>query len=159
MPPFVTTTDYARHRGINPRSVRQAIQEGRLARSVRREGRRFLIDTELADREWTASTDPGRGGKRHSRAGDAEYSEARRRRVIIESDLLALQVAEREAQLVNAAAVETARRQTAQRVRAELLRLPDELAPLIAAEADAFKVHAIITAALRAALVRLSSES
>ena len=66
-----------------------------------------------------------------------------------------MQVAEREAQLVDAGAVETARRRHVLEVEAQLLRLPDKLAPAIAAETDAFKVHSILTAAIREALERL----
>lgn len=85
-----------------------------------------------------------------------DYAEARRRRVIIEAALLKLEVAEREAQRVDAAAVETSRRREVLEVEAQLLRLPDKLAPAIAAERNTFKVDSILTAAIRAALERLA---
>lgn len=158
MPPeWLSTEDYARHRGIAARSVRQAIEEGRLARAVRREGRFYVINRDMADIEWKGSTDLARGGKRQPGNHGLDYAEARRRRVIIEAALLKLEVAEREAQLVEAAAVETSRRREVLEVEAQLLRLPDKLAPAIAAETDAFRVHALMTAAIREALERLAA--
>jgi hypothetical protein len=125
---------------------------------VRRSGRFYEINVTQADREWAATTDPLRGGKRQAGKMAALYAEARRRRTIIESDLLALEFAEREAQLVEAVAVERERRREAERVINALLSLPDKLAPLIAAANDAFIVHQMLTAAFRKTLRRLSSE-
>ena len=152
-PDWISTELYAQHRGIAARSVRQAIEAGRLRVSVRRRGRFYEIEPDLADKEWKASTDVARGGKRQP-GGD--YAEARRLRTIIEAKLLALTVAQREAELVDARQVCATRRRVALEVEAQLMRLPDRLAPVIAAESDAFKVHGIITAALREALQRLS---
>lgn len=157
-PRHVSTSEYARHRGIAPRSVRKAIEHGRLARSVAREGRDYVIDVEMADQEWKASTDPLRGGKRRAGNMDADYAEARRRRVIIECDLLALELAEREAQLVEAVAVERERRREAERVIDAFMALPFKLSEALASANDAFKVHAIMTAAFRETLRQLSSE-
>lgn len=159
MPPaWISTSEYAEHRGIAARSVRQAIEEGRLRASVRRSGRFYEINVTQADREWAASTDPLRGGKRQAGNMAADYAEARRRRTIIEANLVTLELAEREAQLVASGAVERERRRVALELEAQLMRLPDRLAPVIVAEADAFKVHAIMTAAFREVLRRLSTE-
>jgi hypothetical protein len=89
---------------------------------------------------------------------DADYAEAKRRRTIIEANILGLELREREAQLVEAAAVERERRREAERVINALLSLPDRLAPDIAAANNAFIVHQMLTAAFRKTLRRLSSE-
>ena len=53
---------YAAHRkelqlaGRTHQAVMKAIRDGRLSQSVERRGRRWLIDPELADREWERNT-------------------------------------------------------------------------------------------------------
>jgi phage terminase Nu1 subunit (DNA packaging protein) len=86
------------------------------------------------------------------------YTEAKTRHERLKADLAALDLAEKEGKLIEAAEVERERRRVALEVEAQLMRLPDRLAPVIAAEADVFKVHAIMTAAFRETLRRLSSE-
>lgn len=49
---------YARHRGVTPRAVEKAIATGRLLTSVRRAGRRVVIDFALADAEWEQNSSP-----------------------------------------------------------------------------------------------------
>jgi len=49
---------YAKRRGISNVSVNRAIKSGRLSASVNGDGQ--IIDAELADREWAASTDLSR---------------------------------------------------------------------------------------------------
>jgi hypothetical protein len=156
-PRHVSTTEYARYRGIAPRSVRKAIEHGRLARSVARDGRDYVIDVEMADQEWKAATDVARGGRREALKLGSDYAEAKRRRVIIECDLLALELAEREAQLVEAVAVERERRREAERVIDAFMALPFKLSEALASANDAFEVHRILTQALRAELLRLSA--
>lgn len=53
---------YARHRGINHSAVQAAIKNGRLSRSVVRDGkgRPGITDAAAADREWEATTEVGR---------------------------------------------------------------------------------------------------
>ena len=157
-PQYLSTAEYAKHRGIAERSVRKAIEHGRLASAVRREGRLYVIDMEMADQEWKATTDVARGGKRQAGNHGADYAEARRRRVILETALLGLELRERQAQLVEAAAVETSRHCEADRVVTAFMALPALLAPLIAAESDGFRVHSILTQAFRETLIRLSQE-
>lgn len=153
-PILLSTTAYARHRGIAGRSVRKAIETGRLKHSVHRQGRSYLIDRKAADAEWTANTAQGWGGKRTC---SGEFAEARRRRVCIEADLLSHTLADRQASLTDPQEVERIRRHVAMEVEAQLMRLPDRLAPVLATETDAFKVHSLIMAALRAALERIAT--
>lgn len=53
-----TLRGYARHRKCAPSAVDRAIVSGRLHRSVSRDGDQWLIDFQLADREWEANTRP-----------------------------------------------------------------------------------------------------
>lgn len=49
-------SQYAAHRGISQPAVSSAIKSGRLERSVRREGKRYVIDFAIADQEWARNT-------------------------------------------------------------------------------------------------------
>lgn len=133
--------------------------EGRLRASVRRTGRFYEIDAVQAEREWAASTDPLRGGKRHSvrNEGSCGYAEARRLRTISEADLLALELAEREAQLLEAVAAERERRREAERVINAFMALPVKLSDALATETDASKVHAKILESFRAVLLTIGT--
>jgi hypothetical protein len=177
LPQVISATEYSKRRGVAPTTISQAIAEGRLNKSVRRHGKGYLIDPELADAELAANNAPGRGGRREKGnvgmvtppdsntpppdSFDSEtetYTEAKTRHERLKADLAALDLAEKEGKLIEAAEVERERRRVALEVEAQLMRLPDRLAPVIAAEADVFKVHAIMTAAFRETLRRLSSE-
>ena len=53
---LVKLADYAKLKGISPQAVRKAIKEERLVKAVKKEGRGYLIDTEVADKEWKQNT-------------------------------------------------------------------------------------------------------
>src|SRR5262245_16399296 len=49
----ISRREYARQRGVDEKSIRKAIEDGRIAVAVLENGR---IDPELADRLWDAAT-------------------------------------------------------------------------------------------------------
>jgi hypothetical protein len=55
---LLTVPKYAAHRGKDPSAVRYAIREGKLQKSITRDGNRILIDADLADKEWNTRFDP-----------------------------------------------------------------------------------------------------
>jgi hypothetical protein len=55
---LLTVPKYAAHRGKDPSAVRYAIREGKLQKSITRDGNRILIDADLADKEWSTRFDP-----------------------------------------------------------------------------------------------------
>lgn len=76
--PGLTLTAYAQRRGVSCMAVSKAVKKGRLSKSVIRDeqGRPWVVDPELADREWVGATDmskapaymrereePSRGGR------------------------------------------------------------------------------------------------
>lgn len=63
-----TASEYAKHRGCSQPAVIQAIQSGRLSRSLNEQNR--IISFELADKEWEENTDPM---ERMRAMGDAAY--------------------------------------------------------------------------------------
>lgn len=55
---LLTVPKYANHRGKDPSAVRYAIREGKLSKSIVRDGSRILIDPAIADKEWQTRLDP-----------------------------------------------------------------------------------------------------
>jgi hypothetical protein len=54
---WISTDEYAAHRGVSRRAVGKAIRSGRLtAASVKREGKNWKVQQEIADQEWAANT-------------------------------------------------------------------------------------------------------
>lgn len=53
--PPLSQRAYAKRRGVSHVAVNRAIRSGRLARSVNADGQ--IVDADLADQEWSASTD------------------------------------------------------------------------------------------------------
>ena len=75
----VSMREYARLRGLDKEAVRRAVIDGRLSESVTRNGSRYDIDPQLADKEWRQNTDPSKQNntKGPKLAGGASYSQAR----------------------------------------------------------------------------------
>jgi hypothetical protein len=57
-PSRMTLTEYALRRGVSKMAVSKAVSSGRLVQSVTRDenGRPWVVDPELADREWARNT-------------------------------------------------------------------------------------------------------
>lgn len=125
-------------------------------------GSRQLVDLEVAGVE----TAP-RGQAASDAAGDllgepAEPDSFRRDRA--ENERLKrvngeLDLAERMQLLVTAESVRRAAYESARDVHNKLIRMPDSLAPLLAAETDAVKIHALMSHAIREALNGLAERS
>ena len=54
----VSLREYARMRGLDKESVRLAVHDGRLSKSVTKKGTRYDIAPEVADQEWKATPPP-----------------------------------------------------------------------------------------------------
>jgi phage terminase Nu1 subunit (DNA packaging protein) len=163
--PTVTPTAYAKHRKCSPEGVFDAIRKGRLQASVtRQESGRYLVDVELADKEWAANTDSGTGSLAHAKnkpaaepvAVESEdgmtYAEARAKHEQFKMRLAELELEQREGKLVEADVVQREAFKAARQVRDALLNLPDRVAGVLAAETNQFKVHQMLTKEIRRAL-------
>lgn len=163
----LSAREYSQRRGVALASISQAISEGRLRKSVKRHGRGYVIDPELADAELAANSAPGHGGKREKgravqepaedvadvTGDDGEtYMEAKARHERLKADLAALDLAEKEGRLVEAAAVEREAFRVARLVRDGILNIPDRIAGDLAAEDDQFRIHQLLTGEIRKAL-------
>lgn len=169
--PQVTPTAYAKHRGVSPAGVFDAIQKGRLDASLeRKDSGRFLIDVEAADAEWAANTDSGTGSLAHAKnrmpalpepaePGETmSYAEARAAHERFKARLAELEMEEREGKLIEADAAKREAFRVARQVRDALLNLPDRVAGELAAETNQFKVHQRLVAEIRRALEELKLE-
>ena len=82
-----------------------------------------------------------------------------REHVRIRSELLALDLKERQGELVNKADVSTAVFTAFRQVREELLQLPERVADFAAAETDPVEVRAMLRAEVTATLTRLQDDA
>lgn len=87
------------------------------------------------------------------------YQEARTRRERAAAAVAELALAERMQLLVSVESVRRAAYESARDVHNKLIRMPDSLAPLLAAETDAVKIHALMSHAIREALNGLAERS
>lgn len=156
---------YARHRaerglvGQTHTAVNDAARAGRITLI---DGK---VDPEVADIQWAEKTDAvqqargARGGHaprdepKSVPAGDREgYFAVKERRERAEADLAELELRERRGELVKKADVEREIFAIQRALRDRLAGIPDRIAPMLAAEADVTRCHAIVAAELRAAL-------
>lgn len=163
--PKVTPTAYAKHRGVSPAAVFDAIDKGRLETSLeKKESGRYLIDIDAADAEWAANTDSGTGSLAHMKnrpkveatetADDQPitYAEARAQHERFKARLAQLELEQREGTLVEAEASRREAFRVARLVRDSLLNIPDRVAGELAAETNQFKVHQRLVKEIRRAL-------
>ncbi len=158
--PFMTTAEYAAHRGISDSYVRRLRREQRLV-----EGDGKLIDVAASDARLDATTDPLRGGDRtgkHEAAGappaatarvapidGVDLREAMRRERLAKAQLAELELGETARQLTRVRHVDrevfTLVRQALERMRTIGSRLRGKLA----AESDPRACEALIDAEVR----------
>ncbi len=162
--PVLSLRAYAKHRGVSLSAVQKAIRSGRIATNA--DG---MIDSDRADAEWNAKTRPGqrRAQKetpvasipepvRAEPTAGLDYFRARAIRENYLARLAKIEFEEKTAKLISRDEVQVAAFTKARTVRDNLLNIPDRLAATLAAEADAGKVHAILTGEIRKALDELA---
>lgn len=178
-PERISLKEYARRRGVTPRAVRRAIEEGRISAAAERESRAWAIDAELADRLWAGSTDPALQRGQDAGAGggqsgyppgppgegavgeadfgrDEEFMKARARRESWQADLAALRAQEQAAELCRVSAVRRSGFDHARRTRNKMLSIPARVSARLAAETDSAEIHRILTEEVTLALQELA---
>ena len=158
----------------------KAIQDGRLQRSVtlnERNGRR-LIELHAGKLEWDAMTDPSARVRGDSKAGgrpssdgptpslfDPEEKQVREQRLThaaasaermqLDAELKRFDLELRRGSLVDRGEVQREAFRLARELRDTLQAIPDHVADVLAAEKDAAKVHATLSAEIATALSAL----
>lgn len=168
MPKNVTVQQYARHRKVSERAVRQYLADNIFPEAVIREGRRIFIDQAMADkamrrnattrRQLLPPATPEQKAKTIEQAGTSGlgFHEARTLAQRYKAALLKIELDEKTGRLVDAEAVKVAAFNKARAVRDTLLNIPDRISPILAAEKDQMKVADILTREIRTALEELS---
>lgn len=163
---LISLADYALHRGCSKAAVTKAAQAGRITLI---DGK---IDPMIADAQWKANTRariPPRAAREEgapavgapAAAGEGAegdgYWASRGRREAAEAELAELKLAEQRKELIRIAAVERVWAGLLAAAREHLLQVRSRLAPLLAAEADVFKIEQLLEAEHNQALQLLSS--
>ena len=169
--PRVTVKEFAVHRKVTERSVRQYLSDGLIPKAaITRAGRRIEIDQGKADKfldkrittrkELLGKDSPTIPTKQEvtKQAGTAglSFTEARTLSQRYRAALLKVQLDQTTGRLVDAEQVKATAFAKARAVRDALLNIPDRIAPILAAEGDAARVTEIITREIRQALEGLS---
>lgn len=144
----VSLREYARMRGLDKESVRLAVHDGRLAKSVTKKGTRYDIDPEVADQEWKANTNPAKQNNTKKKIADApSMAQARAVREMYAARLTQLEFEERSGLLCKVEDVKLSAFKSARLTRDAMLNIParvvNEITALIGGlEAD--KSHEIL---------------
>lgn len=145
--------EYGKHRGMGHEAVRRAIIDGRLVKSVSKDGRAYSIDPELADKEWEENTDSRKHNNKGKRApkpvasAAPTFNQARAVREMYAARLTQLEYEERSGLLCKVEDVQLAAFKSARLTRDAMLNIParvvNEIVALIGGlEAD--KRHEIL---------------
>jgi len=162
---------YAEHRGCSAAYVSKLLREGKIV-AIANGPDQGKIAVEVCDAMLANAQDPGKDGVRARwereksseslasgtpapldsapatpapRPDDDSYHAARTRVEQNKAALTALDLLEKTGALVSASGVRKAAFELARVVRDALLNIPDRAAPLIAAETDPIRVHAILS--------------
>ncbi len=170
---LITQAEYARRRGVDPTSVRDAVRGGRITLI---DGK---IDPVVADAQWQANTRKrvsiaGEGGAPAAApsaapssptppdvdygGGVSGYQKSRARREAAEAELAELRLAEETGDLIRTDAVRSAYSRRAAGLREALMQIPARLSPVLAAESDPAKIHDHLQAELRQVLEQVTQE-
>jgi hypothetical protein len=163
---------YARSRGLSHTAVQRAVRERRLVRSLTLDERGVakIGDPKLADEEWSAFTrarlhqqglleNTGAGTQLRVNPEQFDYQKARAAREHYEAELKRLEYETAVRQLLNAEEVKLRTFKAARQARDALLSIPDRMAPVLAAETNAFEVHRILTDELRRVCDNLADDA
>lgn len=163
---LITQAEYARRRGVDPTSVRDAVRAGRITLI---DGK---VDPAVADVQWERNTrrrgrgvderptrapEPrGEGGYAAPPEGAPDYGLARARREQAEADLAELRLAELQKLLTRADEVESQRNRENAMVRESFMQLPARLVPLLAAASSPGEIERILREGIADTLQMLS---
>jgi len=154
LPPIVSLSAYARHRKLNVKTVRDAIDQGQIT-AERKDGKVF-IDQESADKEWLEN----RASRGHLSPGDKKkpdkYAAARALKEQANAELVILTLAERKKSLIKIEEVERQGYEMARRIRNSILNIPAKISPSLAAVVDPHEMEVILYRELNQALEDLS---
>lgn len=149
----MNAAEYARRRGVSKQQVHKYIEGGKI--TAKRVGGRWEIDPEQADRELSQRLAPDRGGRKGQpvRQDDAmappapggpSFAQARTMREAYAAQIMKLEFLQKSGQLVDKNELKLKLVKLHMAVRDSLRTIPDRVAPVVAAETDQSKIHALL---------------
>lgn len=151
--------EYARQRGVSQVAIHKAVKAGKIPLTEN-----GLIDPVAADTAWEDNRSP----QQHThhtgstvpepKPNERTYADARNKREYLRLEREALELKKVRGGLQDTVEVEREARIVANQVREGMLAIPDRVASLIAAESDASKVHAVLAAEIRQALIAVAEQ-
>ena len=158
----MNAAEYARHRGVSRQQVTNYIKTGKI--TVERVGAGYRIDPAVADAELDRNLNQGWGGRGGGPAGrDLEpstpkvttaaappqtgipsYADSRAIRERYAAMILRLEYEEKSGKLVEKGELKLKLAKLHMAVRDALRTIPDRVAPILAAETDQAKIHAML---------------
>lgn len=160
---------YAQSRGLSYQTLARWAQRGRLT-TLKRDGKAYVIpDPQALDREIASIKSPDRGGKAPSTNVDEQlrrqqaderavpsFARSRAIREAFSAKLSELEFKQRSGKLVEKSELKMRLAKLHMNVRDALRTIPDRVAPIVAAETDQAKIHAMLLAEIGQALEGLS---
>lgn len=162
---------YAEDRKVEYTQLSKWACQGRFSSdAVRKEGRRWVVvDAQELDRQVAATKSPDRGGRGGAPAIDdalkrqqaqaaaiPSFAQSRAYREAFAAKLTKLEFDQRSSKLVDKAELKLKLAKLHMAVRDALRTIPDRVAPIVAAETDQAKIHAMLLKEIGQALEGLS---
>jgi len=144
---LMSQADFARHRGVARSTVTEYKQKGLLVMTD--DG---LVDVEKTEEKLSSTLDPSRGGDRtrdKKPSADNRLSRAKVEELEIKTARQRLGLEKDAGRLVEKDVVYQAAFTMARNAQESIMSIADRLAPVLAAEGDAAKIHEAITDELR----------
>lgn len=161
----MNAAEYARHRGVSRQQVTHYIKGGKI--TAKRVGAGYEIDPAVADAELDRNLNPGWGGRKGGPAGRMlepstprpeaaappasapltgipSYADSRAIRERYAAMILRLEYEEKSGKLVEKSELKLKLAKLHMGVRDALRTIPDRVAPIVAAETDQAKIHAML---------------
>lgn len=155
---------YAKHRGVSPEAVSQAVKLGRISTI----GKDRKIDPDIADKEWDANSKTNYQtvtGEKKTEEKKPEidksavmYNRSRALKEAYSAKLEQVKYQEMVGKLVSAEKVKNQAFRTGRLIRDKVLNIPDRISHELAAESDPLKITILLTRALNEALEELSND-
>lgn len=162
---------YAKDRGVEYTQLSKWAGQGRFSSdAVRKEGRKWIVaDAQELDRQVAAAKAPDRGGRGGAPAIDQalvqqqtqaaaipSFAQSRAIREAYAARLTRLEFDQRSGKLVDKAELKMRLAKLHMSVRDALRTIPDRVAPIVAAETDQAKIHAMLLKEIGQALEGLN---
>lgn len=162
---------YAENRGVEYTQLSKWAGQGRFTSdAMRKEGRAWVVaDPQELDRQVAAAKSPDRGGRggappiddalrrqQNQAAAIPSFAQSRAVREAFAAKLTKLEFDQRSGKLVDKSELKMRLAKLHMAVRDNLRTIPDRVAPIVAAETDQAKIHAMLLKEIGQALEGLS---